>query len=177
MDEDLRIIQHVLAGDVDAYRQLVERYQAMLLSLIGNLIHDRSEREDLAQDTFLSAYMHLASYDPREGMFSTWLLTIARNKCLNRLKKQTPRPMEPLPPTADRRNPADALSETEFFAQLDRALEALPLDQKTAFVLSEIQGLPNAEIARIEGTPVGTVKSRLSRAKERLRAWFSERSE
>jgi RNA polymerase sigma-70 factor, ECF subfamily len=177
MDDDLRTIQHVLDGDVDAFRKLVERYQTMLLSLIGNLVRDRSEREDLAQDTFLSAYVQLASYKPREGKFSTWLLTIARNKCLNRLRKQTPQPMESLPSMVDERNPADALAETEFFAQLDRALEALPLDQKTAFVLAEIQGLSHAEIGRIEDTPVGTVKSRISRAKERLRAWFSDTPE
>ena len=177
MDDDLRTIQHVLDGDVDAFRELVERYQTMLLSLIGSLVPDRSEREDLAQDTLLSAFVHLASYDPREGKFSTWLLTIARNKCLNRLRKQMPKPMAVLPHTADQRNPADALAETEFFAQLDRALEALPLDQKVAFVLSEIQGLSHAEIGRIEGTPVGTVKSRISRAKERLRALFSDTSE
>ena len=87
MDDDLRTIQHVLDGDVDAFRELVERYQTMLFCLIGNLVRDRSEREDLAQDTLLSAYVNLASYDPRAGKFSTWLLTIARNKCLNRLRK------------------------------------------------------------------------------------------
>ena len=177
MDDDLRTIQHVLDGDVDAFRELVERYQTMLFCLIGNLVRDRSEREDLAQDTLLSAYVNLASYDPRAGKFSTWLLTIARNKCLNRLRKQTPTPMEPLPDRVDQRNPADALAETEFFARLDRALEALPLDQKTAFVLAEIQGLPHAEIGRIEGTPVGTVKSRINRARERLRALFSNTPE
>lgn len=177
MDDDLRIIQHVLDGDVDAFRELVERYQTMLFRLIGNLVRDRSEREDLAQDALLSAYVNLASYDPRAGKFSTWLLTIARNKCLNRLRKQTPRPMEPVPDRVDRRNPADALGEAELFAQLDRALAALPLDQKMAFVLAEIQGLSHAEVSRIEGTPVGTVKSRISRAKERLRALFSGTSE
>lgn len=177
MDDDLRTIQRVLDGDSDAFRELVERYQTMLHCLIGNLLPDRGEREDLAQDALLSAYVNLASYDPREGKFSTWLLTIARNKCLNRLRKQTPQPMEPLPDRGDLRNPADALAETEFFAQLDRALEALPLDQKMAFVLAEIQGLSHAEICRIEGAPVGTVKSRISRAKERLRALFSDTSE
>lgn len=174
MDDDLRTIQQVLDGDVDAFRQLVERYQAMVLTMIGNLMRDRNEREDLAQDTFLSAYVHLSSFDPREGRFSTWLLTIARNKCLNRLRKKIPRPMLPLPHTADQRKPADALIETEFFAQLDRALDALPLDQRMAFVLSEIQGLSHEQIRRIEGAPVGTIKSRISRAKKRLRSLLAE---
>lgn len=177
MNEDLRTIQHVLAGDVEAFRELVERYQAMLFSLIGNLVRDRSEREDVAQETLLSAYRNLASYDHRAGKFSTWLLTIARRKCLNRLQKRTPEPREPVPDAAERRDPAAALVETEFLTRLDRALEALPLEQKTAFVLSEIQGLSHAEICRIEGAPVGTVKSRISRAKERLRALFSDMSE
>jgi RNA polymerase sigma-70 factor (ECF subfamily) len=177
MDDDLRIIQRVLDGDVDAFRQLVERYQAMLLTLIGNLVRDRNEREDLAQDTLLSAYVHLRSFDPRAGKFSTWLLTIARNKCLNRLKKRTPQPMEPLPQRTDRRDAADALSDTEFFVQLDRALDTLPVDQRMAFVLAEFQGLSHEQIGRIEGTPVGTIKSRISRAKARLRSLLSNTPE
>ena len=80
--------------------------------------------------------------------------------------------METLPPVIDPRSPADALIEEEIFARLDQALAALPLDQKSAFVLSEIQGLSQEEICRIEPHP-GTVKSRISGAKEKLRSLLS----
>jgi RNA polymerase sigma-70 factor (ECF subfamily) len=173
MNDDLRIIQQVLDGNVDAFRLLVERYEGPLFSFVGNLAPDRNDRDDIAQETFLAAYLHLGSYDPGKGQFSTWLLTIARNKCFNGLKKHKLLTMETLPPVIDPRSPADALIEGELFARLDRALAELPLDQKSAFVLSEIQGLSQEEICRIEGAPPGTIKSRISRAKEKLRSLFS----
>ena len=122
----------------------------------------------------MAAYVRLSSYDARKGKFSTWLLTIARHKCIDHLKKQRPVTMEALPPQADPSDPADALIEAELFARLDHALAALPFDQKSAFVLSEIQELSHEEISQIEGAPLGTVKSRISRAKEKLRSLFSQ---
>ena len=90
MNDDLPTIQRVLEGDVDAFRLLVERYQGMLFSLVGNLVTDLNDRDDIAQDTFLAAYVRLSSYDAHKGKFSTWLLTIARHKCIDYLKKQRP---------------------------------------------------------------------------------------
>jgi len=177
MNEDTQIIERVLAGEIDAFRCLVTRHQGSLFSLVGNLVADLNDRDDIAQETFLAAYLHLDSYDPRKGRFSTWLLTIARNKCLNAMKRQRPLVMESLPPRIDSNNPVDRLSETELFARLDHALAALPVEQKTAFVLSEIEGLSHEEICQIEGVPLGTVKSRISRAKEKLRALFSRSPE
>jgi RNA polymerase sigma-70 factor (ECF subfamily) len=75
---------------------------------------------------------------------------------------------------ASKRTPHDNLERSAFFESLDRALEALPLDQRTAFVLAEFVGLPGEAIARIEGVPVGTVRSRLSRAKAKLREGLRE---
>ena len=137
----------------------------------------RDPRDDVAQETFLAAYLHLGSYDPKKGKFSTWLFTIARNKCINGLKKQRPLAMESLPPQVARRGPADELIEAEFFAGLDHALGTLPFEQKSAFVFAEMLGLSLEEIAQIEATPLGTVKSRISRAKEKLRSLFSESPE
>jgi RNA polymerase sigma-70 factor, ECF subfamily len=177
MNDDLPIIQQVLAGDVDAFRLLVERYQSPLFALVGNLVSDTNDRDDIAQETFLAAYLHLGSYDSRKARFSTWLLTIARNKCISMLKRQRPLAMETLPPAMDRRSPADRMTEEELFAQLDQALAALPLEQKSAFVLAEIQGLSHEEICQIEGAPPGTIKSRISRAKEKLRSLFAREPE
>jgi RNA polymerase sigma-70 factor (ECF subfamily) len=100
----------------------------------------------------------------------TWLLAIARNKCLNALQKRRPVVLDRLPEAPVRRTPDAELAEAEWFRRLDEVLDALPLAQKTVFVLAEIHGLSLEEIARIERVPVGTVKSRLWRAKEKLRS-------
>lgn len=176
MSDDLQIIRQVLAGDVDAFRILVERYQSPLFALLGNLTSDPNDRDDLAQETFLAAYLHLGSFDSRKACFSTWLLTIARNKNISLLKKRKPLALE-ASPAANHKGPADQMIEEELFAQLDQALAALPLEQRSAFVLSEIQGLSNNEICQIEGAPPGTIKSRISRAKEKLRSLFTREPE
>ena len=170
MDEDQDAIGRVLDGDVESFRVLVQRYQRQLHRLIRNLVPDAHDGEDIAQEVFLIAYRRLASYDSAQGAFSTWLLTIARNKCFSALKKRRPVLLHPLPETPMLRTPEAELTEAEWFHSLDSALNALPFAQKTVFVLAEIQELSLEEIARIEGVPLGTVKSRLGRAKEKLRS-------
>jgi RNA polymerase sigma-70 factor, ECF subfamily len=177
MNDDLRTIQRVLEGNADAYRLLVEIYQKPLFSMIGNILSDPNDCEDIAQETFLAAYLHLGSYDSHESKFSTWLFTIARNLCFNKAKKRKPLAMESIDPGIESGHPADGLIAGEFAAVLDRVLDSLPIEQKSAFILSEIQGLSLEEISRIEGVPLGTVKSRISRAKEKLRSCFPRESE
>jgi RNA polymerase sigma-70 factor (ECF subfamily) len=167
--DDLAEIRRVLGGDHDAFRLLVERHQRRVFALVRNLIPDAHDAEDLAQDVFLTAYTRLATYDPRQAAFGTWLLTIARNRCLNALQKRRPLAGGELPDVAGPRPPEAEASEAEWFRLLDAALAALPLEQRTAFVLAEVQGLALDEVARVEGVPVGTVKSRLARAREKLR--------
>ncbi len=170
MNEDQDLIRRVLDGDAESFRPLVLRYERPLYRLICNLVPDAHDGEDIAQDVFLTAFRRLASYDPVQGAFSTWLLTIARNKCLNALKKRRPVLLQQLPETPAPSCPDTELSEAEWFNRLDKALDALPFAQKTVFVLAEIEELSLDEIARTEDVPVGTVKSRLSRAKEKLRS-------
>jgi len=169
MPEDWEIISRVLAGDTSAFAALVRRYQNAVLCFCRNMIRDSHEAEDLAQDVFVAAYGNLRSYDAARCKLPTWLLTIARNKCLNLIKKRRPRPMADLPPAASPRTPHDCLEGKELIEHLDRALDALPEDQKTAFVLAEMVGLSADEAAAVEGVPPGTFRSRLSRAKAALR--------
>jgi RNA polymerase sigma-70 factor (ECF subfamily) len=170
MDEDRDVIGRVLDGDVESFRLLVEHHEGQLYRLIRNLVPDAHDGEDIAQEVFLTAYRRLATYDSAQGAFSTWLLTIARNKCLSALKKRRPVLLHPLPETPMVRTPDAELTEAEWFRSLDKALDVLPFAQKTVFVLAEIQELSLEEIAQIEGVPLGTVKSRLGRAKEKLRS-------
>ena len=174
MSEDVPVINRVLDGDVDAFALLVERYQRPVLGFVRNMLSNPHDGEDVAQDAFLAAYRNLAGFDPRRASFATWLFTIARNLCLNALKRKSPIFLPQTPPAAAGRTPPDDLEEKEFFECLDRGLQALPVAQRTVFVLAEFVGLSGDDIARIEDVPVGTVRSRLSRAKETLRSVLRE---
>jgi RNA polymerase sigma-70 factor, ECF subfamily len=177
MNDDQEVIDRVLAGDTESFRTLVERYQGPLFRLVRNLIPDRGECEDIVQEVFLSAYTHLGSYVPRRSAFSTWLFTIARNRCVNSWKKRRPRLLEKLPERAEPRPPDAALTEAEFFRRLDAALAELPPEQRTVFVLAEFEGLSHEEISQIEGVRIGTVKSRISRARDKLRSLLQTTAE
>jgi len=169
MNDDLDAIERVLADDVESFRRLVDRYQRPLLTLVRNLTPRDTDHEGVAQEVFLAAYRCLASFDPKRAAFSTWLFTIARNRCRNELARRRPIAGVELPESVDLRSPERAASEAELFRQLDAALDDLPFEQRSAFVLAQLQGLSYEEVGRIEGVGVGTVKSRIARAREKLR--------
>jgi len=170
MPEDSDIIKRVLNGDVDSFRVLVERYQRPVLSMIRRLIWDSHRCEEISQDVFFTAFQKLSTFDPARSRFSTWLFTIARNMSINALKKKSPQPMDVLPETPISGNPSQDLSDKEIFMQLDETLKALPGKLQRAFVLAEIEQMPYGEIARIEGARLGTIKSRINRARARIYA-------
>lgn len=168
MQEDPDIVKHVLNGDVDSFRILVERYQRPVFRMIQRLIWDSHRCEEIAQDTFVTAFQKLSAFDPARSQFSTWLFTIARNKSINALKKKNPLPTDNLPETPDSTNPSDELLDKELFTQLDETLRALPAKLQRAFILAEFEQLPYEQIAQIEGARLGTIKSRINRARARL---------
>jgi RNA polymerase sigma-70 factor (ECF subfamily) len=174
---DREAIRRILAGDVESFRFLVERYQRPLLCLIRNLTPRGADHESLGQDVFLAAYRNLTSFDPGRAAFSTWLFTIARNRCRNELSRRRPVVGTPLPERGDPRSPDQDAAEAELFRQLDDALNALPFEQRTAFVMAEFQGLTYEEISTIEGVGLGTVKSRISRARDKLRSLLRHTAE
>ena len=168
MNEDIKIIRDVINGDTDSFKFLVQRYQRPVISMINNIINDHHLCEDIAQDVFFTAFRKLKSFDSAQSSFSTWLFTIAKNKSLNALKKKRILSIDPIPEKADMNTPSENLQNQEFFDMLDKALHDLPAKQKVAFVLAEFENLPYQEIAQIQGVRIGTVKSRISRAKAKL---------
>ncbi|UCE98718.1 MAG: sigma-70 family RNA polymerase sigma factor [Planctomycetota bacterium] len=172
MRQEIEVIRQILDGDTESFRLLVERYERPVIRMIRNITNDIESCEDIAQDVFFTAYRKLASFDPVRGNFSTWLFTITRNKSINAMKKKRALSMSELPEEGDSHNPYDEVAEKEFFRRLDSALSKLPSRQKRVFVLAELEKLPYEEIAQIEGVRVGTIKSRINRAKKRLRTSF-----
>lgn len=170
MPEDFDTIKRVLSGDVDSFRILVERYQRPVLSMIRRLLWDSHRCEEISQDVFVTAFQKLSTFDPARSQFSTWLFTIARNLSINALKKKHPVSMAELPETTVCRNPSQELSDKEIFMQLDEIVKALPGKLQRAFVLAEIEQMSYEEIARIEGARLGTIKSRINRARARIYA-------
>lgn len=167
--EDCQTIAQVLSGQTGEFRRIVERYEQPIFRFAYNMIGNRHDAEDVVQEVFVAAFDGLRSYDSKRSLLLTWLFTIARNRCINRLKRRQLRTTDaPTSAICNERPEADAIRQ-EFWEELDTALSELPLDQKAVFVLAEIEQLSYAEIAEIEEATLGTVKSRLHRAKQKLR--------
>jgi RNA polymerase sigma-70 factor (ECF subfamily) len=169
MTKETEIIHQILEGDIESFRFLLSRYEKPVIRMIRNITYDTKSCEDIAQEVFMTAYRKLASFDRARSSFSTWLFTIARNKSLNELKKKKPLPISEPPEKSNPNNPSDDMTKKEFYDRLDKTLQALPSRQMRAFILAEFEKLPYAEIAQIEGTRIGTIKSRINRAKQKLR--------
>jgi len=170
MTEETGIIKAVLEGDTESFRLLVQRYQKPVIRMIANLINDRHICEDVAQEVFLAAYKKLPSFDPARSSFSTWLFTVARNKSINAMKKKRIPSVSNPPENPDFSEPVDSLIRDELFIELDKALKSLSPGHRRALVLAEFENLPYEQIAQIEGVRIGTIKSRINRAKHRLRS-------
>lgn len=164
---DRALLSAHVRGDRDAFGRLVARHRDRLYRLaVRTLAGDREEAADALQDALLQAARAAATYRG-EARVSTWLHRVVVNACLDRLRRAAARPTVPLPV----REPAsshDALAARETADEVQRALRALPLEQRTALVLVELCGLPVAEAAEVLGVPVGTVTSRCARGRARL---------
>lgn len=173
-DDD--VIRTVLDGDREAFRLLVERYAPMARSFAARLLGHSHDAEDACQEAFVSAFRFLSRFDRRAGAFSTWLLTIVRHRCLNHARREVRNKSQTtiVDVAEESASPFEVAVANEFERDLDAALALLPWQQRTAFVLLELHGLSVAEAARIEGVSMGTIKSRASRARGRLRKLLPE---
>lgn len=184
---DENLVKRCQAGDSLAFETLVVRYQRQIFSLIYRMTNNSEVVEDLAQDVFISAFKAIGEFKGNSSFF-TWLYRIAINKCKNYLTslKGSPISLEDkrsenkaflLDITDRKTNPQTALLTRELLEQLNEALENLPEDQRMTLTLYDLEGLSYQEIAEILHCPVGTVRSRLARArialKEKLKDYFA----
>jgi RNA polymerase sigma-70 factor (ECF subfamily) len=163
---DDEIIGRVLAGDLNCFRLIVEKYQTKIVGMIFNMTRDHHLSEDLGQEVFLAVYQNLGAFDSARSRFSTWIYRIAKNKTLNALKKKRPVLLREMPDTAGPENVHDDVVSAEFNAEFDQLLAQMPVRQRLAFVWAEIEQLSYQDISEIEGISIGAVKSLVSRARQ-----------
>ena len=178
-ESDQQLVERVQAGDKAAFDVLVRKYQHRVLKLVGRFVSDAAEAEDVAQEAFLKAYRALASFRG-DSAFYTWLYRIAINTAKNALVSNRRRPVDfdldlQDPDQYDRHarlkegdTPEGVLLTEEIRNVVERAMEQLPEDLRTAIVLRELEGLSYEEIAEAMDCPVGTVRSRIFRAREAI---------
>jgi RNA polymerase sigma-70 factor (ECF subfamily) len=182
---DETLILEAQSGSLDAFNRLVRRHERAVYNVALRLVGTAMAAEEVTQDTFMRAYGALERF--RGGDFRPWLLRIATNRAYDELRrrKRAPGSFEELTyepevewSTLTSVEDPDARAERlELARVLEDALAQLPTDQRVAVVLSDVQGYDYVEIASITGVPYGTVKSRLSRARSRLRTLLVGRLE
>jgi RNA polymerase sigma-70 factor (ECF subfamily) len=175
------LIHNAQHGDLDAFNTLVLAYQDIVYNTALRILGDEDLAADASQEAFISAFRALNSY--RGGSFRAWLLRTVTNACYDELRRKRRRPTTPLEPeTGDgdevetprwladpNASPEEQLDQAELEHAIQHCLENLPTDFRTVVVLADIQGLDYTEVAAVVKKPLGTIKSRLARARLRLR--------
>jgi RNA polymerase sigma-70 factor (ECF subfamily) len=184
MDE-IYLIEEAKKGDLDAFNRLVLSYQTRVYNLAYRILGDEASAEDITQTTFLAAYQKLSGF--RGGSYLAWILRIATNQCYDSIRYAKRHPTTPLEPGNDdddapespswmtdtTNEPEDQYDKTELENAIQHCLNALPTEYRTVAVLVDVQGMDNEAAAGIINTPLGTIKSRLARARLRLRECLS----
>ncbi|MEW5988551.1 MAG: sigma-70 family RNA polymerase sigma factor [Chloroflexota bacterium] len=177
MDE-VKLIEQAQKGNVGAFNALVLRFQDAVYNVAYRIMGEPDAAADVTQDTFITAYHSLPTF--RGGHFKAWLLRIATNACYDELRRRKRRPQSSLDELTEESEssfllndhtagPEELQQQAELVQAIERCLGQLPDDQRVAAVLCDVEGYDYEEIARITSVSMGTVKSRLSRARARLR--------
>ena len=165
------LIERVKKGDPSAFEAILIRHEDRIYNLCRYMLRDPRDAQDAAQDVFLKAYRGLKGFKPDASLY-TWLYRIAVNTCLDYQRKSRRKAFRSEPLTEDLPSeaplPEQLYESAEIHHLLQLALQKLPEKLRAAIVLREIEGLSYEEIAEVLHTPVGTVKSRISRAREQL---------
>jgi RNA polymerase sigma-70 factor (ECF subfamily) len=176
--DDAGVVTTFLAGEERAFDELVERYQTRLVNFIYRTVGDRERAEDLVQEVFIRVYRHLHRFD-RSKKFSTWVYTIASNLAKNELRNRSRNPLvlfqtvrknwqdddRPLQFEDPNSRPDDLYRKRHLREVVEQSVAKLPEHHRSVFVLRELEGKSYDEIAEITGCNLGTVKSRLNRAR------------
>lgn len=185
MDEAALIAQ-AKAGDVQAYNRLVIQHQELAYNVARRIVGSPQTAEDVTQDAFIAAYQALDQF--RGGSFKSWLLRIVTNRCYDVLRRHKRRPQSSIEELTEENESAPFLrsaeetpeqhqQRAELAQAIERCLQALPADQRVATVLCDVEGYDYNDIARILSISLGTVKSRISRARSKLRDCLQKVSE
>ncbi len=185
MDEQA-LIDAACRGELAAFNRLVLTYQSMTYNLAYRILGNAEGAEDAAQEAFIKAYRNLNQY--RGGSFKAWLLRIVTNVCYDQLRHVQRRPASSLEDLAvdpehagklvdHAEQPGDYALRQELSLVIQRGIEQLPAEQRMVLTLSAVEGLSHEEIAALLDTSLGTVKSRLSRARAKLREFLLEQQE
>lgn len=180
MDE-AALINAARSGDLDSFNRLVLAYQDVVFNQAYRILGAMETADDATQEAFISAYRNLGSY--RGGSFKAWLLRIVTNASYDELRRQKRRPAIPLEPLDSNEeevesprwladpseSPEEATERTELRQAIQGCLDGLPEEFRTVVILVDIQGLDYQAASQVVGKPLGTVKSRLARARLRLR--------
>lgn len=177
---DAALVKRAQAGEKRAFELLVSKYQRRILRLLGRILHNQSDVEDIAQETFLKAYRALPKFR-NESAFYTWLYRIAVNTARNhisskhnqvfvsdQIESKDGETFSLLDNLTDGETPETLMHSREIIEALQTALDELPEQLRQAIVLRELEGLSYEEIAATMDCPVGTVRSRIFRAREAI---------
>jgi RNA polymerase sigma-70 factor (ECF subfamily) len=174
--EDVALIRRVCEADEAALGALYDRWNRSVFSLVSQVLKDPDEAEDIVEETFWQAWRKAASYEQSRGAVSTWLLTIARRKALDRLRSRARQREESLDQnpgfvslTSSEPDPSQLAEGAERRAGLTAALNDLPAEQRRVLELGYFSGMSQSEIAEAIGEPLGTVKTRMRLAMQKLR--------
>ena len=182
-DSDEELIGRLARGDLEALEELYRRYARPVFSLALRVLGDGPEAEEVTQDVFERAWRHARSYDQTRGRAATWLMSMTHHISVDALRRRQRRPQTvagengalALQLVADPgRDVADIANERLDGYEIRRALDTLPVAQRQAIELAFFGGMSHVEIAAMLGDPLGTVKARIRRGMERLRATLGE---
>ncbi len=175
MSDETDLIARSVAGDLDAYDQLVGVYEDRVYQVAFRVTGNREDAWDAAQEAFLNAFRSLPRFRGASA-FSTWLHRIAVNAALDLVRRRPPQPHLPLESVAvsGGDEPDDAATRSDVQRRITRAIASLPAEQRVVVVLRDLQGLSYEEIAAALRIPAGTVRSRLSRGREALRKHLAD---
>jgi RNA polymerase sigma factor (sigma-70 family) len=167
---DETLLAALASGNPEAAASFVRRFQSRVYGLAITMLRDATLAEEVAQDTFVRAWRHAATYDARRGRVPTWLLAIARNLAIDRARMRSPIPVDPdvVASELDLAH-VDTPVDVAERDRLRQAIATLPDDQRRALVLATYAGRTAREISELDGVPLGTVKTRIRAAMLKLR--------